>query len=546
MKFTRFLAFFLAVIMLLSLVSCGKDDKPVTTTASQGEGTTGNGKENNVPDVDPEKPVTGEDLSAFMAKAFNLNVKINNVRDKGYNYSEDSDNYCVFDNDPATILSAAISESNTLSWKFSLPSTLVGYVMYSKTAPKSWKLQASSDSESWVDVDVVGQSNMTANSEAGFGYEIDAAAQAPYSTYRIVFTDIPSDGKIELADIVLIGYNEEKPVTSEEKLEEFYLADGSNLLFVADGATTDGITVDDPFVLFDGKSETKFSANVTAGSSVTLKWNGAATVNSYIINAGEKVPESWSVYVSKDGTNWTLIDLVCKGNLVAGSRNGYDVDVANEQADYIKFVFNTDGDVELVDIELIGFSYVGPAVDGGTWSTYVDDAGRTVYRLEKARPYDHKCYNLYKLGYLKPGQSFTLTLGATFKIPWPNGAEGEFGVYVCAQDRNSNGAFEEVGDYYYLCYSTGLIEKNRGTWCGWEVGPSRVYNPESFESYVVFTIEYDGAGTFKYYFDGVLTATMVDQVGDPFTEGYICICAKQGTQDGPVDFTLYEFKINDN
>ncbi|MBO4355783.1 MAG: hypothetical protein J5850_02890 [Clostridia bacterium] len=544
MKFTRILAFLLAAVMLVSLISCGKDDKPATTTAAQGDTTTGNAGPDDKTPTTPETPVTGGDLTAFLAKAFPVSGKINNLRNKGYEVAEGSDAANLFDDDLATTFAATVAEGNTLTWKLSLPTTLVGYVMYAGTAPKAWTLQGSTDGSSWTDLDVVGESNMAATAGAGFGYEIDAAAQAVYSYYKLVFTDIPADGKIELAEIALIGTNEETPCTNEEDLAS-YLIDGSDMGFMVGEVTADGITVDDPKALFDGNAETVFAGKAAAGASVTLKYAAPTGINSYIITAGAKVPESWSIYVSEDGTNWKLVDVACKGNLVASARNGYDMDRIGVQANYLKIVFNKEGDVEIADIMLIGFSELGPTVDGGVWSTHTDEAGRTVYRLEKARAYNHNSFNLYKLGYVNEGQSFRITLGSTYSVPWPNGSQGSFGIYACGQDLGGDGAIDENGDLYYLCYSTGLIEKNDKAWGGWNVSSKECYTPESPDSYVVFTLEYDGAGKFSYYYDGVLTAEIYDEVSDPFTEGYVCICCKQSTEDGPLDYTLYEFVIND-
>ena len=536
MKFTKILALLLAAVMLVSIVACGKDDnKPATTTAAQGgEGTQPQGGDDN-PAVTPETPATGDALTTLLAKALPQNTKVGNLKNKGYEVAEGSEVEYLFDSDLTTGLKATLAEGNTLTFKLTLKTTLVAYAVYSgATAPTAWTLQASSDGSTWVDLDVVGQSNAVAN--AGAGYEIDADKVAQYAYYKFVFTD----SAIDINEICLVGTNEEEPVTDPQDIADGFYLDGSDVAGLIDTVTLDGITFDgDAKAAIFADPEVPFKATASEGATITVKYAYPTGVNSYVITAKNANLVSYSIYGSQDGTTWVPLDVVCDAKLTAGV-NGYDMDKRGQQ-NYLKIVINkTAGEIELDKFELIGFSTVGPTVDGGTWSTYVNEQGRTVYVLEKARAYNHSSFNLYKLGWVEG--AFSITLGGTYSVPWPNGGgQGSFGIYACGQDHGGDGSIDENGDDYYLCYSTGLIEKNEGSWGGWNVNGTEWGKPEDPSATVVFTLDYDGEGNFKYYVDGELVGEYTDAVSDPFTEGYVCIACKQSTEDGPLEYELYEF-----
>ncbi len=121
MKLTKVIAFLLAVMMLLSAVSCGKNNNnPAgTTAASANEGTnavTGDDK----PAIPPETPVTGAEIDNLLSKGIPLNTKINNLRDKGYVYGEEQEAGRIFDLDYTSGFKAGLAEGNTLIFKLSL------------------------------------------------------------------------------------------------------------------------------------------------------------------------------------------------------------------------------------------------------------------------------------------------------------------------------------------------------------------------------------------------------------------------------------------
>ena len=112
MKLTKVIAFLLAGMMLLSAVSCGKNNyNPAgTTAASANEGTNAVTGDDN-PSIPPETPVTGAEIDNLLSKGIPLNTKINNLRDKGYVYGEEQEAGRIFDLDYTSGFKAGLVRS---------------------------------------------------------------------------------------------------------------------------------------------------------------------------------------------------------------------------------------------------------------------------------------------------------------------------------------------------------------------------------------------------------------------------------------------------
>ena len=348
MKFIKILAFLLSLLILVSVVSCGKEDeKPLTTTAGSNVITT-NGVEGD-PVIAPETPAFGDAIDDLIAKGYNLNIKVENIRDKGYTIVNEAETASLFDLDNTTGLKAKLVDGNYLQLKTSLKSKIAGYIIYSgATAPTGWTVKASTDSSKWVDIDVVGQSNAVEN--AGSGYEIDADKQGEYSYYRFVF----NDKEIDINEIVLIGTDEEKPDTDPDVISAYYndgkLVTGNIVSVALDGITFDG---DAKEALFTDP-DTTFKATASDGATITVTFDHTIGTNSYIVKAKNANLVSYIIYASENGKTWTPIDVVCDARMSEGP-NGYDMDRHGVAQKYLKIVIcKTSGEIELDSIELIG------------------------------------------------------------------------------------------------------------------------------------------------------------------------------------------------
>ena len=207
----KIIALVLAMVMLAALfVACGEtateDETTTTTTTTTKKTTTTPEKpdEPEVPDPDPETPVTGDDWTAWhesmqTVPGLNAVADIPTVWGDGTvtNVFDGADGY--YNTDTAgTKLGGGDISGGSVTLTFDAPdSKLIAYTIvtggdsgdYPGRTCNEWTLYGWDDAASdWVVIDYVYDGAMQDVNATPFGYSIDADKQATYSSYKFEFT----------------------------------------------------------------------------------------------------------------------------------------------------------------------------------------------------------------------------------------------------------------------------------------------------------------------------------------------------------------------
>lgn len=181
---------------------------------------------------------------------------------------------------------------------------LTGYALTASkdttAAPKSWKLQASSDGNLWTDIDT--------QSDVSIGSLETSVIETPYSEFdklnaykyfRLQITENKGNANLALREWQLFGF--------PETLESGITQNGGTITGQYVGVNSNEL-IDN---LIDGKLNKKYC---TAQSSGWVQYQSpvAAVVNKYgissCVNLFERNPKSWELQASNDGSNWTILD----------------------------------------------------------------------------------------------------------------------------------------------------------------------------------------------------------------------------------------------
>lgn len=162
---------------------------------------------------------------------------------------------------------------------------------------KSWKLQASSDGQSWTDLDAQVNQQFTARCQKKFFSVLSGEA---YRYFRLnISKNNGNASKMEFAEWQLYGSS----ITTDD-----ITADGGVLSAEFDGDSPDGTFVK----LADKDVSTKYLVSGQTDLWIDYKANGIYTMTSYsLTSAGDnpdRDPKDWTVYASADGISWTKVD----------------------------------------------------------------------------------------------------------------------------------------------------------------------------------------------------------------------------------------------
>ncbi len=126
----------------------------------------------------------------------------------------------------------------------------------------------------------------------------------------------------------------------------------------------DGFDGEGPENLFDSDKETKYCVEMDGELDVTFKMKKAITLEAYLLRTAndtaefpERNPDSWTIYGSTDGENWTEITSVDKDGNTLGAENKiwYGFEVENDTAySYYKIHFKNNGIMQLSEFRLLG------------------------------------------------------------------------------------------------------------------------------------------------------------------------------------------------
>nr|MCR5705065.1 discoidin domain-containing protein [Eubacterium sp.] len=185
---------------------------------------------------------------------------------------------------------------------------------YTTRNPYAWQLYGSNDGTTWTQIDIVKENGTQAVNFGVYTYETDI--QEPYQYYQIQIEKNSPNANwygIQMAELNM--YGDVAGATKEV---------GGSLDYIDSvyktANTINGVTNEPVENLFDGKTATKMFHAGTG--SIAWKTNRETTLYSYTLttaNDNEKYhnrnPKKWTLYGSKDGSNWTKIDTVRNSNM---------------------------------------------------------------------------------------------------------------------------------------------------------------------------------------------------------------------------------------
>lgn len=162
--------------------------------------------------------------------------------------------------------------------------------------PKAWKFQASSNGSDWTDLDVQQDQNFAARYQKR---QYDVATTVAYRYFRLSVTDVNGGANLQFAEWQIYGSSIfAKDIT----------ADGGTL-----SAQYGGNESEETYVkLIDKTADSKYLVVDQSNLWVDYKANGVYLLSSYSLtsanDAPDRDPKDWSLYGSKDGKTWMLID----------------------------------------------------------------------------------------------------------------------------------------------------------------------------------------------------------------------------------------------
>ncbi len=293
---------------------------PETTTKAPEPTTKAPEPTTKAPETTTEEELTTENLP----KNINLTpyfagvdeASSSNTGDAGHKISD------MFDGKNNTKYFGNVACPAHLAWKMSRAVVVKRYSIttgddsatYSTRNPYAWQLYGSNDGTTWMQIDIVKENGTQAVNYGVYTYETDI--QEPYQYYQIQIEKNSPNANwygIQMAELTM--YGDVAGATNEI---------GSNLNYidsVYNGANTiQGYSNEPVSNLFDGKTSTKmFNAGT---GTIAWKTNRETTLYSYTLTTANdnatyhnRNPKKWTLYGSKDGSNWTKIDTVRNSNM---------------------------------------------------------------------------------------------------------------------------------------------------------------------------------------------------------------------------------------
>lgn len=379
------------------------------------------------------------------------------------------------------------------------------------------------------------------------------------------------------------NFGPDTPITAEEEIDSLK-SENENLNSYVINLWSRGFLFEDEDndhkSLFNGTTVGDYMVGeIYENNCVTWKMSSPVILTSYLFysgpvsseererNNGNTNPTAWLFMGSNDGANWENVDTVTQANMSTEklSPSGYVIHVSHlKKFSYFKIVFTEtpeSGYLGLSEITLLGtvceedpvqteapeekvpvkvvipsgkidVSTAGVPKDAGEWKTKKNSDGSTTYTLVTPREFNHKGFNIYKLGDVTGG--FAVTIEGETKRTWPDGSQGIFGIFIAEEDLDGDGYIYESTDNYYCCFATGQIYKNEKAWATAIISTYAVAEGEK----VKITLTYDGKGTFNYYYGGECY-TFTD---NNYLKGKgVCIFSKQNAGS---TYTIYDFSAS--
>lgn len=205
----------------------------------------------------------------------------------------------LIDNKLSTDYKSTFTEGGSLvlTYQSPIPVTAISYLLGANAEsadydPADWKLQASNDGETWVDLDAqTNQSFATRSLMKSYGLNVTEA----YLYFRLVFTSTAGNsGKLYLSEWQIYGSSvDENDIT----------ADGGVLSVQYTGSEAN-LTDKSVASIYKVTDHTDIWMQYDANKRYVLKSYSLTSAYASLTNA----PQSWVLYGSSDNSNWNIID----------------------------------------------------------------------------------------------------------------------------------------------------------------------------------------------------------------------------------------------
>ncbi len=293
---------------------------PVETTTKAPETTTKAPEPTTTKEVTTEEELTTENLP----KNINLtpyydgpdNASSSSTGDSGHKIGD------MFDGNRESKFYSGSACPVHVAWKMNRAVVVKNYsimtgndsAVYTTRNPLAWQLYGSNDGTTWTQIDIV-KSNGTQDVNYGV-YNYTTDIQEPYQYYQIQIEKNDENANyygIQIAELTL--YGDVAGATNDL---------GGSLDYVdsvyKSANTINGVTNEPVDNLFDGKTSTKMFNGGTG--AIAWKTSRDTTLYSYTLTTANdneqyhnRNPKKWTLYGSKDGSNWTKLDTVRNSNM---------------------------------------------------------------------------------------------------------------------------------------------------------------------------------------------------------------------------------------
>lgn len=302
----------------------------------------------------------------------------------------------MFDGNPATKFYTGEGFPVRVAWKMSQAVAVKSYsittgadsAIYSYRNPYKWQLYGSNNGTSWIQLDYVDGGGIEAVNNGVYTYNTDVQ-----DAYQYFLLQVEGNGTyyygLQIADITLYGDAANASADIGEGLNSYYDS------IYNEANTVNGYNREVPSNLFDGDVSTKM---FNAGTGViSWKMDRDITAYSYTLTTANdneaftgRLPKSWILYGSKDGSDWEQIDAVADGGMsdVNYKPYTYVVDKVGTYRYYKLDIKSLAGNsFQLSEIELNGAAISPSKYDillKGDWDlitsdTYVDELIKLFY-----------------------------------------------------------------------------------------------------------------------------------------------------------------------
>ncbi len=345
--------------MILDNTLTGEIIPKITNIASQ----------NNVNTIDLHTPFNGK--SNFVPDLIHPNRKGNNVM--AYTIASKICTTCVLPNDALrliapfdyTDLSTSVASSaggstsgltdndgitgvvqtyaQNMSYTVLLPSDikLTGYAITPGTDitknPKSWRLEASSDGSTWINLSTQTDINLLPSETIVTDVPYSMSTNlTPYNQYRLIITANNGGSQLEIRELQFFGF--------PDKYTKDISSNGGSTSSLVNGFTP----AESVNSLVDKNVDTKFCGPfgnnfgwVQYDSPTAQKVYKYSITSCASVRETDRDPKSWKLYGSNNGTDWTLMDT--RTNQTFLTRNQTLEYTVNSQSDFLKFRLQIDG-----------------------------------------------------------------------------------------------------------------------------------------------------------------------------------------------------------